>query len=181
MKKKYLYVIFLVITIIIVSIIIVFNNLDENKEYKDYGNLIEVSYSCSGDMLGNVLDISLDLTNNKVEYLYAISHDEHITKTVYSVDKTNVNSIKKLVDAYRIADLNKLDIDDKLFVYDACTPTLALTYKTGKKDYNREYYSVSYYYNIDIVKRNIINEIRDDLYHLLIKENIIESLIVEND
>lgn len=151
------------------------------NNYKDYGTLIKVSYSCSGDMLGNVSEVSLDLIDNKVEYLYADSHDEPVIKTTYKVDNEKLKNIKKLVDAYNLADLEKLDIDDRLFVYDACSPTLSLVYKTGSKDYNKEYYSISYYYNIDIIRRIVINDVRDKLYDLLDNNNIIESTLQNDD
>ncbi|MBO4600740.1 MAG: hypothetical protein J5634_00690 [Bacilli bacterium] len=185
MKKKSKYILFILILLIItiagICALYIKNNEKDKKNEKDYGDLVEVTYSCSGDMLGNTHSIKLDIKKRTVTLSDAEMHSDPIIKTIYKVDRNKINIIKDLIDRYKVASYDDLEIDDTLFVYDACSPSLKLEYITGPKNYNREYYNISYYYNLPDISRLVINTVRDDLYDLLIDENIISATVVEAD
>ena len=182
MKKKTIIITLSIIILISIALIIYFliHPKKENIKKKDYGELLEVEYSCSGDMLGNIYNVNLDFLNNKLTVENANMHSDPINVSIYNVDKKDITKIKNLVVDYNIPDLEKGKIDDTLFLYDACSPTLRLVFKTGNKSYDRKYYSISYYYNVDKIKRDVINEIRDNLRNLIDEDNLV-STSIKND
>lgn len=183
MKKK-IYVLILCVLIVLLLIFLYFlkgrNKSEENK--KDYGKLMEVSYSCSGDMLGNHYKISLDTQNNVLSVSDAKMHSDPILIREYKVlSNDKVDHIKSLISDFDLPKLSDAENDDNLFVYDACTPHFTFIYKTGKKSYDQEYYSFSMYYKMTRFESEALYKIKKDLESLQIADNLINEYYKESD
>ena len=157
MKRK---IILILSIIIFISLLILIyykyiKKADNEEKNVNYGDLIEVSYSCSGNMLGNVYNIKLE---EKIE-----------------IDKNEITGKNN------IASLDDGIIDETLFVYDDCSPNLKLEYKTKNGKYSFDYYNISYYYKMSKTKRNVINKVRDELSNLLIDDNVLTTEIISSD
>ena len=183
MKKKLWIFIICVLIILLLSLLYFLKEKSKNdNSKKNYGTLVEVSYSCSGNMLGNHYGITLDIENNILSVENAEIHSDPILQKTYNAtDKNTIEDITNLINDLDLPKLSNSEIDENLFVYDACTPTFGFVYKTGKNSYDKKYYSVSMYYKMTQIEYDAFYEIKKDLESLEIENNLISELYKETD
>ena len=144
--------------------------INTKMELKD---LREISYSCSGDMLGNLYDISLNLKTKVVTLRNSNEHSDPIDVYEYSVTDDDIKGLTSKVKEYNLAAWSKQPYDDSYFVYDACSPNIQLTYFDEKEDSYDDTYNISFYFKLPDDARTILEEIRTDIQNLANDGNLI--------
>ena len=131
----------------------------ETTEKKDYGELVEITYSDSGDMNGNIDAITIDVVESTMKKEYSTGINEPIAVTVYNVKREEIEKLAETIIKYDLPSLSDLPLDEEMMPLDASTPILTFTYdKEGK--YGRDtWYSINFYTKIPDKKREILNEL----------------------
>lgn len=185
MKKKL--IISLICSIVLILLIIflcklIFHKKENNTDVKDYGTLIEIAYSCSGDMSGNVYKIEVSIPYKEIIVQESDAYNEPIVESRYRlVDTKTVNKIENIINKYDLPSLDGADIDDNYFVYDACSPNIKLKYRVGKRSTNNEYYNISFYAKMSNSQRKELSIIENYLYKLVSEDNFLSTKTIERD
>ena len=136
-----------------------------NQERR-YDKLLEISYSCSGDMNGNVDKITLDVDNKTITHEYKAIHSDPLKVRKNKVSEKNIKQLKKQIYKYNFP-LWK-DLEDSEFVaLDAPSCTLTFTYDNSSLGGPKtEWYSVDLDKEIPKDGRGAINHFIDSLLKL---------------
>ena len=139
--------------------------------------IISISYSNSGDMLGNVDSTTLNEDKMIMTTKYATTHSDPIEVTEYSITKENIEEINTMIKKNQITRLSKLPMGE-LFAYDAPTPILTITCdnsKIGGSSY--ESYSINYYMKLSKKNKLDLNKVTDYLFSLRKEENKVKTYL----
>ena len=140
------------------------------KEKKDLGELIEITYSNSGDSNGNTDFVSLDLDKMKMITEYRSMHAEPLKVKEYKVE--NINKVLEYIDKYNIPCWNTLPINMNNIALDAPIKTVTFSYK---KDDKVDYYNIDFNMDIESFGRDILNEFVKEFLLLKTKDNLIKE------
>ncbi len=167
--KEYLIIGSLIILIIVVVFVII-NYLNHNDNYLAkkllkrkpiYHNLIEITYSNSGNSNGNTNFITIDLVKKTMRTEYADYHNEPLSICEYKLDE-NIHNIVDKINEYNLQSYRNLPIDTNCIALDAPIKTLILVYKED----NNEYITIDFNMMIPTKSRERLNEIVKDIINL---------------
>lgn len=194
-KHYFLTIIVLAVVLAIITAIILFTvDFPTNKnigiKYSDKlnelmhrkkvnGKLKSVEYHCSGDMEGNVYSLKLDINEEKLIVSTANMHSDPVTVSEYSVNKKDIEAIKKDVNLYNLPVWEKEKMDETLFAYDACSPGIQLTY-TDSNDKFYDIYNISLNLKLPNDAHKVLNDLKDHLTELASDDNLIQTYVNTN-
>ena len=152
------------------------------KEEVKVGELLEVSYSNSGDMLGNTDSIDVDLKEKVLKTSYADMHSDPLQIKEYKITNENVAKIKSIVERNNLPAFSFLEYDDTRFAYDAPTQYISLDYdNTSVGGSKFKTYGINYYFDIPEGGYELLNELVVYLRSLEKEENLIKEYLEERD
>ena len=164
----------ILLVIIIIALIIVLRKRPKLKKIiknkKDLGELIEITYSNSGDSNGNTDFVCLDIKKMKMITEYRSMHSDPLKVKEYRVD--NIDKILEYIDKYNIPCWNSLPIDTNHLVLDAAIKTVVFSYK---KDDKIDYYNIDFNMMIEPFGRDILNDFVKEFLLLKKKDNLIKE------
>ena len=136
----------------------------KNSEMKDYGELVEITYSDSGDMNGNIDAVTIDVKESIMKKEYSPGIDQKIEVTTYNVSRDEVEELIDMINENDLPSLDGLPLDEEMMPLDASTPILTFEYdtKSGKK----EWYSINFYTKIPKNKMEVLNKITTKIHEL---------------
>ena len=164
----------ILLIIIIITLILVLRKRPKLKKIikdkKDLGNLIEITYSNSGDSNGNTDFVSLDIKKMKIVTEYRTTHSDPLKVKEYKVN--NIDKILDYINKYNIPAWNVLPIDTDIIVYDAPIKSIIFSYE---KDNKINYYTIDFNMMIEPFGRDILNDFVKEFLLLKKKENLIKE------
>ena len=131
-------------------------NTNEKIEKKDYGELVEITYSDSGDMNGNIDALTIDVKQSTMKKEFSRGIDEPIEVTVYNIDRDEVDKLADIIINNDLPSLDDLPLDEEMMPLDASTPVLTFEYDT--KNGRKEWYSINFYTKIPEKKMEVLKE-----------------------
>ena len=156
----------IVLVLVVLSFIFLF--LRRNVRHGEY---IRISYSSSGNMLGNTDEVSLDIKDKELTTRFAQAHNEPIHVVKYKVEDNDVKDILEMIDSYNYLVLARRKTDKKMFALDGPATKVVIT--TNDKPiggYSSNEHSIYYDYKLSSSEREKVREIEKKL-HLFIKED----------
>ena len=181
LKIKVMYKAWLIVFILVLCFVgIIFIGGKMNILNSKCDKIISISYSNSGDMLGNVDSTTLNEDKMIMTTKYATTHSDPIEITEYRVSKEDIEKINAIIKKNNIHKLSKLPMGD-LFAYDAATPILTITCDNSKiGGSSLEFYSINYYMKLSKKNREQLKEVTDNLFSLKKEENKIKTYTENN-
>ena len=155
------------IVFVLVVLSCVFLFLRRNVRHGEY---IKITYSSSGNMLGNTDEVVLDIKAKELTTRFAVAHNEPIHVVKYKVDKKDVDEILEMIDSYNYLVLAKRKTDNSMFALDGPATKVSIT--TNDKPiggYSSNEHSIYYDYKLSKSEREKVREIEKKL-HLFVKE-----------
>ena len=127
---------------------------------------VNVIYSSSGDMNGNIDRITLDIKNNLLIHEYKSIHSNPLKKEEYKVSENNVLDIEKYIEKYNFPMWKDLERREE-FALDAPTTGMLFIFDNRKISNNpyEEYY-IDYEYQIPQDGREALYELEEKLKSL---------------
>lgn len=173
--KEYILIMASILLVIIIFALIVIlkkkpklKKIIKNK--KDLGELLEITYSNSGDSNGNTDFVSLDIKKKKMITEYRCIHSDPLIVKEYKVN--NYDVILDYINKYNIPAWNTLPIDPNHIALDAPIKTITFSYQNNNKV---EYYNIDFNMMIEPLGRNILNDFVKEFLLLKKKENLIKE------
>lgn len=164
----------ILLVIIVIALISILKKKPKLKKIiddkTDLGELIEITYSNSGDSNGNTDFVSLDIKKKTMTTEYRTMHSEPLKVKVYKVD--NIDKIIEYINKYNIPGWNKLPIDPDIIVLDAPIKSIIFSYQ---KDGKINYYNIDFNMMIEPFGRDILNEFVKEFLLLKKKDNLIKE------
>lgn len=183
---KWIYIgiigIFLIVCIILINI----NRDDNNGKYSrelnkiinkkmKYDKLLTIHYNKSGDKIGSLKEIIIDIDNKTLKYQYRDAHYSPNNVEIYSITDDDINLLNNKIIEYNLPAWSKLKLSD-IIVYDASSENIQLTYDNKKVGGDSlTFYNISFDYIIPSDGYQVLNEFRDDLFNLIRIDNLINS------
>lgn len=144
----------------------------------EYEKLLTVSYSNSGNMIGNIYEIDIDLSEKIIKEQSSLENGMPITVVEYKITDENVNDIDAMVRKYNFLGWNDLPLDEENIVLD--DSTVNLSFKAIDINNKYQFTSISYDSKIPEDGYSLLKEYTDYIFSLLNDENKIkESNIFE--
>ena len=164
----------ILLIIIIIALIIVLKRRPKLKKIikdkKDFGKLVEITYTNSGDVNGNTDFISLDVNKMKVTVEYRSNYSEPLKVKEYKV--SNIDKILKIIDEYNLPAWKVLPINPSNIILDAAIKTIIFSYE---KDNKIEYYNIDFNMEIEQFGKDILNEFLKEFFLLKNKDNLVKE------
>ena len=144
----------------------------------EYEKLLTVSYSNSGNMIGNIYEIDIDLSEKIIKEQSSLENGMPITVVEYKMTDENVNDIEAIVRKYNFIGWKDLPLDEENIVLD--DSTVNLSFKAIDSNNKYQFTSISYDSKIPEDGYPLLKEYTDYIFSLLNDENKIkESNIFE--
>ena len=188
---KWIYSIITGVIIIIISSIVVINNKGTNKYSEELNKIINTSmnydqlkniyYDKSGDMIGSLEEISIDIDKKTLQYRHRNSHDMPVEVEVYTITNDDIKTLKQWISKYNLPAWSKLKLRN-ITTYDAASEIITLRYDNssfGGDDI--EWYTISFDMEIPDDGYPLIRGFRDKMYSYIDSNNLIEKYIEEKD
>lgn len=182
---KWFYISIIIIVICICTFIII-NNKNSNGIYSKelnriinkkikYDKLLNINYNKSGDMVGSIESIIVDIDNKELTYKHRSYYDENIKVEIYNVSDDNIKNINELIIEYNLPAWSKLKLSD-LVVYDGATEDISLNYDNTKINGNSmEIYNISFSYKLPNDAYPILRNFKNNLYLLINNDNLVNE------
>ncbi len=153
MKRKMGVIIIGLVIVIIIGIIVTMNIL-ENKEKEESkysakltklinkkrtynGDLVELVYSNSGDMCGNVYTVQLDVENKKIIKSEKTCHNDPLQIKEYSVTDKDIKIINDYIEEYNFPMWKNLKQTE--YVLDASTREITFSFDIKNSEWLSKY------------------------------------------
>ena len=172
MGKKEILIIIAGSLLLLLIIFLIYNYLKHNQKHLskkllkrkiNYDKLIEISYSNSGNMNGNIDYLVIDLVKKTFKTEYKVYHSDPLLIKEYEFPKDIDNLVNKIKE-YNLPAYKDLRINTNLIAMDASIKTITLVYDNsninGKKN---DYYTIDFNMNIPSDARMRLNEIVDTI------------------
>ena len=163
-----------ILVIIVITLIIVLRKKPRIKKIiknkADLGNLVEITYSNSGDMNGNTDFISLDIKKKKMTVEYRTVHSDPLKIKEYKID--NIDKLLEMISEYNLPGWNIIPIDPSIIALDAPIKTITFSYE---KDNKIDYYNIDFNMMIEPYGRDILNDFLKELFLLKNKDNLLKE------
>jgi len=164
----------IVLIIIIIALIVVLKKGPKLKKIiknkKDLGELLEITYSNSGDSNGNTDFVSLDIKRMTVTTEYRTAYSDPLKVKEYRVD--NIDKILEYINNYNIPSWSILPINTDIIALDAPIKSIIFCYK---KDEKIEYYNIDFNMAIEPFGRDVLNDFVKEFLLLKKKDNLIKE------
>ena len=145
-----------------------------NKK-KEQNKLLEISYSNSGNSLGNLEKHTIDIDNLILTTEIAEMHSIPIEVTEYTITKEDIEYLTDIIEKYNLPAWSTLEIDTDHIALDAPTKTITLTYDNSKEGGYKKWYSISYDMKLPKEGYDILNNFKSYIISKETEENIIKS------
>lgn len=147
-------------------------SLDELKSIKlDYGDLLNVSVTSSGGMMGSFYSDELSFENNELVVIEQTWHHGERKKTIYKVDEKKSKEIKKILVDNNFGAWNCLPINSAYIAYDAPTSSMYLRYEKTSISFSSLIYT-------DEEESTIYMSVREMIKSFIQPENIIKEEVI---
>lgn len=187
---KWFFISISALVVIICSIIIFVNKEDStgpyskelnkiiNKKIK-YDKLIKIDYDKSGDMIGSLESIRIDITKKELTYRHSSAHYEPISVEVYKISDDDINDLNNKIKEYNLPAWSKLKKSD-MVVYDAASESIKLNYKNSTIGGDKiVWYTISFDSKIPLDGYPLLRNFKDLMYQLIKSNNLIKEYIEE--
>ena len=144
----------------------------------EYGTLMSVRYSSSGDMNGNIDSTELKRQEDGsyiIETRYTQQYSEPMQCKEYSVSQESVNELESIIKEYNLIYWDKIDAE-QLYILDGPQSSLDFVYDesaNGGSKYKSYGFSIDKEFAEEESK--IIKEFKDKLLSLINNENLIRE------
>ena len=175
MNKWWIIGIVLVLVIVVVLFVVIL--LSRNVRHGEY---IEISYSSSGNMLGNTDETILKIKDKVVITRFAVAHNEPIHVVKYKVEDKDIEEILELVNSYNYLALSKRKVDQRMIALDGPSTNVEIT--TDDKivgGYSSKHHTIYYDFKLSKKEMEKVRELQTKLTSLVKEENIIEEYAEE--
>ena len=175
MNKWWIIGIVLIVVIILFVVIILTRNVR-------HGEYVEISYSSSGNMLGNTDETELDIKEKIVTTRFSQAHNEPIHVVKYKVEDKDIEEILEVVESYNYLLLSKRKTDTRMIALDG--PSTNINIVTNDKPiggYSKEYHRIYYDYKLSKKEREKIRELQNKLLSFVKEENKIDEFDEEQE
>ena len=142
------------------------------KRVIDLGDLIRVSYTSSGGMMGEYYNQELNFQKNEMEITNQDWHHGPKTRIFYKVDEKEVQEIKKILIENNFRAWSEIAIDTSMIAMDAPSSSMGLSFEKGYATINRNIY-------MSDEERKIYSDVRQKINNLVKEENIIKEDLLE--
>ena len=147
--------------------------LKDLKEKKfDVGNLLNVSFSSSGGMMGMYFSENLSFETNELTVIDKEWHHGPKTQTIYKTDKKTVEELKKLIIDNNLVAWSELPIDPSMFAYDAPTAHMNLKFENYSAN-------ISTQVTMNQEERDIFFKVKELIASFIKEENVIKEETLE--
>ena len=182
----------IVCAIIIIICVFFFMKKDDNSKYSKelnkiintkikYDKLEKIYYDKSGDMIGSLEEISIDVDKKALQYRHTEAHDIPVEVEIYQITDDDIKKLEKMIKEYNLPAWSKLPMSD-MIAYDAATESITLRYDNAKVGGEKiEWYTISFDMEIPYDGYPLIRGFIDKLYSYIDKDNLIEKYIEEKD
>lgn len=145
---------------------------DLKKIEKDTGDLLSISYTSSGGMMGSYYNDSLSFENNELVVTNQTWHHGERKETTYKVDEKKAKEIKKILIDNNFAAWDHLPKNQSMIAYDAPTSNVYLRYEKESVSFPTIVY-------MDTEENDLYRQVMDMINALFIKENIIKDEVIK--
>lgn len=188
---KRIYSIITVVIFIIISSIIFISHKGTDKYSNElnkiintkikYDKLERIYYDRSGDKIGSLEEISIDIEKKTLQYRHRNSQDMPVEVEVYRITNNDIKTLKQWISKYNLPAWSKLKLRN-ITTYDAASENITLRYDNssfGGDDI--EWYTISFDMEIPDDGYPLIRGFRDKMYSYIDSNNLIEKNIEEKD
>ena len=188
---KWIYSIIVVVIMITICILFFIKN-DNNCKYSKelnklintklkYDKLENIYYDKSGDKIGSLEEISIDIDKKTLQYRHTKAHDIPVEVEIYKINNNDIKELEKMIKEYNLPAWSELKMSD-IMIYDAATETITFNYNNAKIGGQKtEWYSINFNMEIPADGYSLIIEFRDKLYSFIVEKNLIKSYVEEKD
>lgn len=167
------WVIGIVVVVLVIILFVVILLLSRNVRHGEY---IEISYSSSGNMLGNTDETVLKIKDKEVITRFAVAHNEPIHVVKYKVEDRDIEEILELVNSYNYLVLSKRKVDQRMIALDGPSTNVALT--TDDKPiggWSSKDHTIYYDFKLSKKEMEKVRELQKKLTSLVKEENKIDE------
>lgn len=178
--------------IIIIICFFFFMKKDNNSKYSKelnkvintkikYDNLEKIYYDKSGDMIGSLEEISIDVDKKTLQYRHTQAHDIPVEVEIYQITNDDIKELAKMIKEYNLPAWSKLSMSD-MIAYDATSESITLRYNNASFGGDQiEWYRISFDMDIPEDGYPLLRSFRDKMYSYIDSNNLIEKYIEEKD
>lgn len=149
-------------------------SLDELKSRKlDMGDLLSVSYTTSGGMMGQYYYTGLSFTKNEINTINQEWHHGDRIERIYKVDSDKVSEIKKIIIDNNFRAWSEVPVDRSMIAFDAPNSRMGLVFEKGSVSISTDIYMSKEENDIYINLRNMIFSLCND--ETKISEKVLEQ------
>lgn len=147
-------------------------SLEELKSIKlDYGDLLAVSFTSSGGMMGSFYHDELSFEKNELTVQDQSWHHGERKQTIYKVDEKKAQELKKILVDNNFGAWNTLPINSAFIAYDAPTSSMNLRYEKSSISIPSLIYT-------DKEESALYMSVREMIKSFMQQENIIKEEVI---
>lgn len=147
--------------------------LEELKKIKlDLGDLLSISYTSSGGMMGSFYNDELSFEKNELTVTNQTWHHGERKETIYKVDEKRAQELKKVLIDNNFGAWNHLPSNQSMLAWDAPTSTVYLRYEKKSVSFPTIVY-------MDEEENDLYRLVMDMLNSFIKKENIIKDEVIK--
>ncbi len=162
-------VILLILIVMLILIVKLFSKNKENvmEKERDFDKLIEIEYSCSGDMNGNVDRIVLNREDKTIIHEYKAFHNERLKRRKRRVREEAIYNLERQINKYKFPLWKDLEASE-IVALDAPSTTITFTYDNSRYGGpERDWYTVDLESEMTKEEREAIAKFIRDLKSLI--------------
>lgn len=191
--SKYIKIILVLIIILIVIILLItiYKKLSSNKETdinrlikieKTYDKLLEVGYNESGNSLGNVYRVTINVDNKILKLEEKEEHSLPLSIKEYKVSDKDLNILLKDIDKYNLPEWKCLEYDTELIELDGPSRSIFFVYDNSKINYHgKEWYTVKLNSKVSDKGHEVLYNFRKKIIELIKDENLVKEYVKEEE
>ena len=147
--------------------------LEELKKIElDLGDLLSISYTSSGGMMGSFYNDDLSFEKNTLTVTNQTWHHGERKETTYKVDEKKAQELKKILIDNNFGAWNHLPSNQSMMAWDAPTSTVYLRFEKESVSFPTIVY-------MDNEENDLYRKVMDMISSFCIKENIIKDEVIK--
>lgn len=147
-------------------------SLEELKKRKlDLGDLIKVSYTSSGGMMGSYYNDELSFETNELTVIDQKWHHGEKKKIVYKANEKEVQEIKNILIDNNFSAWSEISVDNSLIAFDAPSSSMSLTFQ-------KKSVSISTMIYMDQQERDLFFKVREKINSFMKNQTKISEKIL---
>ena len=148
-------------------------SLEELKKIeKDTGDLLSISYTSSGGMMGSFYNDELSFEKNLLTVTNQTWHHGERKETTYKVDEKKAKELKKILIDNNFAAWNHLPRNQGMMAWDAPTSNVYLRYEKKSVSFPTIVY-------MDTEENDLYRQVMDMINSFIKEENIIKDEVIK--